>query len=73
MNGIAGSIRVLDEIEVLPHFIAISQVPDTAWMEVAEWRDDHNLPELPLGALVRRRLELGQRSGRQQASCRRST
>jgi hypothetical protein len=36
----SGSIRVPDDAFTWPQLIPLSQVPDAAWMEVAEWRDD---------------------------------
>src|ERR1039458_9237179 len=40
LDVVGGSIRVLDDVFILPHNIPLSQVRDAAWMEVAEWRDD---------------------------------
>ena len=39
-KGLTGAILALNDFEILPEYISLSQMVDTAWVEVAERRKD---------------------------------
>ena len=73
MHVFGGSIRVLDDAFYLAAEHPLSQVHDAAWMEVAEWRDDVTCRNCRWAVWSSEGLELGLRSGQQQAWRWRST